>query len=107
MAGSLEMMIHDVKEIEGDFTSPFALLDNMGDAYEACEEAVAEIERLRAALAKSCEEGRDEMYDCGYNRLRSALKQLDSLAQDAKNVRIMRQAVRKIVRDALREASDE
>jgi DNA repair exonuclease SbcCD ATPase subunit len=36
----------------------------------------AEIERLREALAKSCEEGRDEMYDCGYNRLRAALEEI-------------------------------
>jgi hypothetical protein len=35
-----------------------------------------ECERLREALAKSCEEGRDEMYDCGYNRLRAALERI-------------------------------
>lgn len=67
MAGSLEMMIHDVKEIEGDFTSPFALLENMGDAYEACEEAVAEIERLQATvehLQDTCKKKHDRSW-CG------------------------------------------
>jgi hypothetical protein len=43
---------------------------------ELADEAADEIERLRAALAKSCEEGRDEMYDCGYNRLRAALERI-------------------------------
>jgi len=43
---------------------------------ELADEAADEIERLREALAKSCEEGRDEMYDCGYNRLRAALERI-------------------------------
>jgi hypothetical protein len=46
------------------------------DWRERALKAQAEIERLRAALAKSCEEGRDEMYDCGYNRLRAALERI-------------------------------
>jgi predicted RNase H-like nuclease (RuvC/YqgF family) len=43
---------------------------------EYVERILKENERLRAALAKSCEEGRDEMYDCGYNRLRAALERI-------------------------------
>jgi hypothetical protein len=45
---------------------------------EYVERILKENERLRVALAKSCEEGRDEMYDCGYNRLRVAYGQLEA-----------------------------
>ena len=46
MAGSLKHLIDD----DGNFA--FDLIDNMGDAHEACEDCVAEIERLRASLEK-------------------------------------------------------
>ena len=49
MAGSLEMMRHDIKNCEG-FTDCYCLIENMGDAWEACEEAIAELERLEGAL---------------------------------------------------------
>ena len=61
------------------------------------QEYGAEIEHLRAALAKSCEGGRDEMYDCGYNRLRAALERVA-------NSTVLR--AREIAREAL-EAGDE
>ena len=38
------------------------------------------IEELEAALAKSCEDGRNEMYDCGYNALKAEnAKLLDAI----------------------------
>lgn len=65
-----------------------SLLEAANEMEADREAALQEIERLRAALAKSCEEGRDEMYDCGYNRLRAALERIanaykhDSVAGD-------------------------
>ena len=70
------------------------------------QELVAENERLRAALAKSCEGGRDEMYDCGYNRLRSALERIANPITDDEVHWINTDEIVSIAREAL-EAGDE
>jgi len=49
MAGSLEMMQHDIKNCES-FMDKYCLIENMGDAWEACEEAINRIENLEAAI---------------------------------------------------------
>ncbi len=49
MAGSLEMMRHDIKKCES-FMDQRCLIENMGDAWEACEEAIARIEELEEAI---------------------------------------------------------
>ncbi|MHC4372300.1 MAG: hypothetical protein ACYSW8_32245 [Planctomycetota bacterium] len=58
------------------------------------QEYGTEIGRLRAALAKSCEEGRDEMYDCGYNRLRKALERTMAEFPYEEGAEIAREALR-------------
>jgi regulator of replication initiation timing len=70
------------------------LTDDVAAMGNECIELRLEIKRLRAALAKSCEEGRDEMYDCGYNRLRAVL---DRIA----NSTVLR--AREIAREALKD----
>lgn len=59
MAGSLEMMRHDVKECEG-FTDPYCLIENMGDAWEACVDAIAELERLELIVKNLTSTGVNE-----------------------------------------------
>mgnify|MGYP001554968477 CR=1 FL=1 len=41
------------------------------------------IEELEAALAKSCEDGRNEMYDCGYNALKAENERLRAVYEAA------------------------
>jgi phage host-nuclease inhibitor protein Gam len=85
----------ELDELDARFKSA---MEDKFDAYnEELNARQKEIERLRAALAKSCEEGRDEMYDCGYNRLRAALERVA-------NSTVLR--AREIAREAL-EAGDE
>ena len=72
----------DIAEIERLQSRIDALHEHDGTMCPICA-MENEIERLEAALAKSCEEGRNEMYDCGFNglkaeneRLRAALEQI-------------------------------
>ena len=54
----------------------FGVVDSPGQMYNRVRELEAKIERLEAALAKSCEEGRAEMYDCGFNGLKAENERL-------------------------------
>ena len=69
-----------LQDLESDLMAAEAEIERLRERMRAwiddCHKQANEIERLREALAKSCEEGRDEMYDCGYNRLRAALERI-------------------------------
>ena len=90
-----------LQDLESDLMAAEAEIERLRERMRAwiddCHKQGNEIERLREALAKSCEEGRDEMYDCGYNRLRAALERVA-------NSTVLR--AREIAREAL-EAGDE
>jgi hypothetical protein len=77
-ADEIERLKAELFTMRNVFHQQDAEIERLRERESMCHERVLEQEneRLRDALAKSREEGRDEMYDCGYNRLRAALERI-------------------------------